>query len=212
MYMNRARKFVRLLIRPQALASIAFAAALTTSYACVQAGAPVTIGGPWTLIAPDGATVTDQSYGGKWLLVFFGYTSCPNTCPTTLYEVAVALERLGPDAAEVQPLFITVDPQRDTPDVIGEYTRSFDSRIIGLTGDAEQIAAAAKEYGVYYVTHTYGAGAEDRVVDHSSYLYVMDPQGKFVRAFDADTPGDRIAAKLSELVGQSRVRTKEGVR
>jgi len=210
MYMNRARKFVRLLILPQALASIAFAAALTTSYSCVPAAAPVTIGGPWTLIAPDGATVTDQSFGGKWLLVFFGYTSCPNTCPMTLYEVAIALEKLGPDAGEVQPLFITVDPQRDTSDVIGEYTHSFDSRIVGLTGNAEQIAAAAKEYGVYYVTHT--AGAEDRVVDHSSYLYVMDPQGKFVRAFDADTPGDRIAAKLRELVGQSRVRTKEGVR
>jgi protein SCO1/2 len=210
--MSRARKFVRSFIHRQALAGIALAMALTTSYPYVPAAASVTIGGPWTLVAPDGATVTDQSYGGKWLLVFFGYTSCPNTCPMALYEVAVALEKLGPDAAEVQPLFITVDPQRDTPDVIGEYTRSFDSRIIGLTGNAEQIAAAAKEYGVYYVTHTYGAGAEDRVVDHSSYLYVMDPQGKFVRAFDADTPGDRIAAKLRELVGQSRVRTEGGIR
>ncbi len=210
--MNRARKFVPLLIRPQALASIAFAVALTASYPCVPAAASVTIGGPWTLIAPDGAMVTDQNYGGKWLLVFFGYTSCPNTCPMTLYEVAIALEKLGSDAAEVQPLFITVDPQRDTPDIMGEYTRSFDSRIVGLTGNAEQVAAAAKEYGVYYVTHRYGAGAEDRTVDHSSYLYVMDPQGKFVRAFDADTPSDHIAATLRELVGQSRARTNEVVR
>src|SRR5258705_8060888 len=122
MSMSRSRKFVRLFIHPQALASIAFAAALTPSYPFVPAAAPVTIGGPWTLIAPDGATVTDQSYGGKWLLAFFGYTSCPNTSPMTLYEAPVALEKLGPDPSAEQPLIITVDPQRVTPAVIGDYT------------------------------------------------------------------------------------------
>ena len=104
----------------------------------------MTIGGPFTLSTPDGTTVTDQTYRGKWLLVYFGYTFCPNSCPTTLLEVATALEKLGLDAAQVQPLFITVDPQRDTPKVMQQYTQSFDPRIVGLTGTPQQIAAAAQ--------------------------------------------------------------------
>jgi hypothetical protein len=91
----------------------------------------VTIGGPFTLSAPDGTTVTDQTYRGKWLLVYFGYTFCPNSCPTMLLEIATALKKLGPDAAKVQPLFITVDPQRDTPEVMQQFTQSFDPRIVG---------------------------------------------------------------------------------
>jgi protein SCO1/2 len=88
----------------------------------------------------------------------------------TLHEIAVALDKLGPEAEQVQPLFITVDPQRDTTDVINEYVSSFDARIVGLTGSSDQIAAAAKEFGVYYVAHTYGAGAQERLIDHSTYL------------------------------------------
>jgi protein SCO1 len=157
------------------------------------ANSPVTIGGQFTLTAADGAVVTEQTYRGKWLLVFFGFTSCPDTCPTALLDIAAALEKLGPAADKVQPLFITVDPQRDTPVVIGDYTRSFDPRIIGLTGTPEQIAAVAREYGAYYAPWKIGPGPEDYVMDHSSYLYLMDPEGKFVRGFDADTSGGRIA-------------------
>jgi protein SCO1 len=160
----------------------------------------VTIGGPFTLSTPDGTAVTDQTYRGKWLLVYFGYTFCPNSCPTTLLEIAVALKKLGPDAAKVQPLFITVDPQRDTPEVMKQYVQSFDPRIVGLTGTPEQIAAAAQEYGAYYVRHKTGLGPENYVMDHSTYLYVMDPHGKFVRAFDTNTSGDRIADALRELL------------
>jgi protein SCO1/2 len=147
------------------------------------ANSPVTIGGQFTLTAADGAVVTEQTYRGKWLLVFFGFTSCPDTCPTALLDIAAALEKLGPAADKVQPLFITVDPQRDTPVVIGDYTRSFDPRIIGLTGTPEQIAAVAREYGAYYAPRKIGPGPEDYVMDHSSYLYLMDPEGKFVRGF-----------------------------
>ena len=103
----------------------------------------VTVGGPFTLSTLDGTTVTDQTYRGKWLLVYFGYTFCPSSCPTTLLAVSMALKKLGPDAAQVRPLFITVDPERDTPKVMQQYIESFDPRIVGLTGTQQQIAAAA---------------------------------------------------------------------
>jgi protein SCO1 len=183
------------------LASVTFASALIMSQLPARtATSAVTIGGPFTLSTPDGTAVTDQTYRGKWLLVYFGYTFCPNSCPTTLLEIAVALKKLGPDAAKVQPLFITVDPQRDTPEVMKQYVQSFDPRIVGLTGTPEQIAAAAQEYGAYYVRHKTGLGPENYVMDHSTYLYVMDPHGKFVRAFDTNTSGDRIADALRELL------------
>jgi protein SCO1 len=167
---------------------IAVAIVLVLSQPLVRAAnSPVTIGGPFTLTSPDGTTVSERTYRGKWLLVYFGYTSCPNTCPTALLEIADALKKLGPDADKLQPLFVTVDPQRDTRAVMGDYTQSFDSRILGLTGTPQQVAAVAQEYGVYYVPHKSG------LIDHSTYLYLMDPEGKFVRGLDADTPGDRIA-------------------
>src|SRR5882757_9623685 len=132
---------------PLILTSVVFAFALMMSEPPAWAAASgVKIGGPFTLATPNGTTVTDQTYRGKWLLVYFGYTFCPNTCPTTLLEIATALERLGPDAARVQPIFITVDPKRDTPDVMAKYTQSFDPRIVGLTGTPAQIAAVAQEY------------------------------------------------------------------
>lgn len=178
-----------------------FASALVTSEETARsATSPVTIGGPFTLSTADGNAVTDQTYRGKWLLVYFGYTFCPTSCPTTLLEIATALKKLGPDAAKVQPLFITVDPQRDTPAVMQQYTQSFDSRIIGLTGTPQQIAAVAHEYGAYYVPHRTGSGPNDYVMDHSTYIYVMDPEGKFVRAFQSGTSSDYIADTLRKLL------------
>ena len=120
-------------------------------------------------------------------------------------EIADALKRLGADADQIQPLFITVDPLRDTPSVMGNYTRSFDPRIVGLTGTPQQIAAVAQEYGVYYAPRKSGPGAEDYVMDHGTYLYLMDPEGRFVRGFDADTPGDRLA----EAVRSAMAKTSE---
>jgi protein SCO1/2 len=188
----------------QTLSSIVLSAALIMYQLSATRAAtpPVTVGGSFALTASDGTAVTDQTYRGKWLLVYFGYTSCPNTCPMTLNEIATALEKLGTDAAEMQPLFITVDPQRDTRKVLEQYTQSFDPRIVGLTGSPQQIDAVTQEYGAYAVRHKTGPGPEDYVLDHSTYLYVMDPGGKFVRAFDADTSGDRIADALRELLAQ----------
>ncbi len=172
------------------------------------AAAAVTIGGPFTLTTAGGATVTDRTYRGKWLLVYFGYTFCPDTCPTTLGEIARALAKLGPEAAKLQVLFITVDPQRDTPKVMASYVRAFDPRIVGLIGAPQQLAAVAKEYGVYYVRRRTGAGADDYLMDHSAYIYVMDPQGAFAAGFDAGTPGERIAGKLRALMARPREERK----
>jgi len=187
------------------LFGIAVATALVLSQPLVRAAnSPVTIGGPFTLTSPDGTPVTELTYRGKWLLVFFGYTSCPDTCPTALLEIAAALTRLGPEADMLQPLFITVDPLRDTAAVMGNYTRSFDSRIVGLTGTPQQIAAVAQDYGVYYAPRKSGPGADDYVMDHSTYLYLMDAEGKFVRGLDADTPGERIAEAVRGAMARAR--------
>ena len=133
----------------------------------------VTIGGSFTLRTPDGVTVTEQTYRGKWLLVYFGYTFCPNTCPTALMDISSVLARLGGEADVIQPLFITVDPQRDTPDVLQEYTRSFDPRIIGLSGDEQQIAAAAQAYGAYY-TPQQNRPRRRRLPDRPQLLHLPD--------------------------------------
>lgn len=157
------------------------------------------IGGPFTLVADDGRTVTDRTYRGKWLLVFFGYTHCPDVCPATLNTIAAALRQLGPEAARVQPLFITVDPTRDTPQVLKNYAKAFDPRIVGLTGTAAQIAAVAHEYKVYFSPDE-SAQERDYQVDHSAFVYLMDPQGKFVQLFGGATPDDKIAARLRQLI------------
>ncbi|UPJ52778.1 SCO family protein [Bradyrhizobium sp. 200] len=184
---------------------IAVATALVLSQPLVRAAnSPVTIGGPFTLTSPDGTPVTEQTYRGKWLLVYFGFTSCPDSCPTALLEIAAALEKLGPHADKLQPLFITVDPLRDTAAVMGNYTQSFDSRIVGLTGTPQQIAAVAQDYGVYYAPRQNGPGADDYVTDHSTYLYLMDPEGNFVRGFDADTTDERIAEAVRGAMAKAR--------
>jgi protein SCO1 len=188
--------------------AIAVATALVLSQPLARAAnSPVTIGGPFTLTSPDGTTVTDQTYRGKWLLVYFGFTSCPDSCPTALLEIAAALEKLGPDADKLQPLFITVDPRRDTPAVMGNYTQSFDPRIVGLTGTPQHIATVAQGYGVYYEPRKSGPGAEDYVMDHGTYLYLMDPEGKFVRGLDADAPGERIAEAVRGAMAKARENT-----
>ena len=162
------------------------------------------IGGPFTLAATDGTTVTDATYRGKWMLIYFGYTFCPDACPTVLTNLSIALELLGNEADKVQPLFITVDPRRDTREVLGEYLKSFDSRIIGLTGSEEQTSAAAKAYKVYIESHT-GEGEDNYLVDHSSFVYLMDPIGKFAGVIRGETPGEEMAARLRKLMNEHSV-------
>ncbi len=169
--------------------------ALVTSWTPEPSSAPAAqIGGPFTLIDTSGKTVTDQAYRGKWMLVYFGYTHCPDECPTALNNIGVALAKLGPEANAIQPLFITVDPKRDTSQVMADYLKSFDSRIVGLTGTQAQTDAAAKAYRVY-VAPEKGEG-DGYLVDHSAFFYLVNPQGKFVNVIAGDLPGDQIADKL----------------
>ena len=155
------------------------------------------IGGPFTLTASDGRTVTDQTYRGKWLLIYFGYTSCPDACPTALNNIGVALDRLGAETAVVQPIFITVDPKRDNREALAEYLKSFDPRIVALTGTADQIVTVVKEYRVYVSAHS--ESGCDYLVDHSSLYYMMNPDGKFVNVMPGDLPGDDMADWLRDL-------------
>ncbi len=158
--------------------------------------ATATIGGPFQLVDSAGHTVTDQSFHGKYMLVYFGYTFCPDVCPTTLADVSAALDTLGPRGAAVQPLFITVDPQRDTPAVIGAYVANFSPRLIGLTGTPDQIAAAARAYRVYYARHTTDDKAAGYTMDHSSILYLMGPDGRFIAPIPADEHPAAMAADI----------------
>lgn len=164
-----------------------------------EAGGPP-VGGPFTLVDSNGRTVTDQDFRGKYLLVYFGYTYCPDVCPTTLNAVARAMDRLGKKADDLQPVFITVDPRRDTPAVMKQYTAAFTPRLLGLTGTAAQIAAAAKEYHVYYAEHRTGPGPNDYSMDHSSILYLMGPDGRFIAPIRTDASGAEIATELAKLM------------
>ena len=159
----------------------------------------VTLGGPFTLVGSDGKTVSDRNYRGKLLLVYFGYTYCPDVCPTTLANIAQALVQLGPQASAVAPVFITIDPKRDTPQKMGEYVKAFDPRIIGLTGNDAQVAAVAKEYRVYYAAQP-ADKTSDYLVDHSSFVYLMDRNGKFLKVIPGSSSGVAMAAAIRPFI------------
>src|SRR5271166_4041223 len=156
------------------------------------------IGGHFSLTTADGTAVTDRSFPGKWLLLYFGYTFCPDACPTALNTIAEALDELGPLAERIQPIFITVDPERDTPSVMAQYVKAFHPRLIGLTGTAAQIASAAKDFRVFYQVRP--LGNEEYAVDHSSYIYVIDTDGRVAKLMTGDLPGHPVAAELKRLL------------
>ena len=156
------------------------------------------IGGPFRLTDQNGKTVTDAYLKGKWSLVYFGYTHCPDACPTALNDISIALEDLGTKRDAVRPVFITVDPERDTPDALKAYVTSFDAPILALTGTPEQVAQAAKGYRVYYAKHPEAGG--EYSMDHSSVIYVMDPQGRFTASFTHESTPEQIAERLKKLL------------
>jgi protein SCO1 len=161
----------------------------------ISTGETVKLGGPFSLIDQNGVTRTDSDYRGKYLLVFFGYTYCPDVCPTTLAVMKSALDMMGSRADRIVPLFITVDPKRDTPEKLKAYLSSFGPRFIGLTGDESAIAAVAREYRVYYQTHPAENGGE-YTVDHSGIVYLMDGSGAFVANYALDNSPDSMAQDL----------------
>ncbi len=156
------------------------------------------IGGPFRLTDQNGKTVTDADLKGKWSLVYFGYTHCPDACPTALNDISIALEDLGTKRDAVRPVFITVDPERDTPEALKAYVTSFDAPILALTGTPEQVAQAAKGYRVYYAKHPEAGG--EYSMDHSSVIYVMDPQGRFTASFTHESTPEQIAERLKKLL------------
>jgi protein SCO1 len=159
----------------------------------------VSFGGPFTLTASDGSTKTDESFRGRWMLVYFGYTHCPNICPMTLSAISRALDTLGPLSAKVQPVYISIDPERDSPEQMGEYTKAFDPRILGLTGTPQAIASAAKEYRVFYKKIA-GQTRDDYSMMHSSYIYVMDPDGRYVTLITQSEDPAAITGRMRELL------------
>jgi protein SCO1 len=143
---------------------------------------PSAIGGPFNLIGEDGKPVSDQDFLGKPLIVFFGYTHCPDICPTTLFELSQVMHALGTDADRINVLFITVDPERDTPAVMKDYLSSFDKHLRGATGSEQAIDKAEKEYRVYAKKVPEQNG--DYSMDHSAVVYLMNKQGRFVAPFN----------------------------
>jgi protein SCO1 len=165
-----------------------------------QVSGKALIGGAFTLTDNTGKRVTDQDFHGKYTLVFFGFTSCPDICPAGLQLMAGALEKLGTKAQRITPIFISVDPQRDTPEKLAAYVKNFDPRLVGLTGTPEEIAAVAKAYKVYYAKVPSKERPDDYTMDHTSIMYVMDPKGEFVTHFTPSTSADDMAAKLDKIV------------
>jgi protein SCO1/2 len=155
------------------------------------------IGGPFTLTDPAGRSVTERDLRGRYALIYFGYTYCPDVCPTTLTDLAGALHDLGAKADRVTPVFITVDPRRDTPKVMGQYTAAFSPRLLGLTGTPAQIAQVEAEYGVYAARQVTGPGADDYTMAHSSLLYLMAPNGRFLAPIAADQSPAQMAAAIA---------------
>src|SRR5262249_3463059 len=173
-------------------------------------GAPqssLPIGGPFSLMAHDGGTGTDQSFQGKGLLVYFGYSNLPDVGPTPLGDIAATLDELGPLAEKVQPLFITIDPERDDAKAVAAFVDAFDPRIVGLTGTPAEIAAAARQYRVYYKKLPADAGSENYLMEHSSFIYVMNTEGKYVTLFSPQQgqKPDQMASRLRQLITESRV-------
>ncbi len=152
------------------------------------------IGGPFRLINQDGQTVTDQDFRGRPFLAFFGFTHCPEICPTTLFEVSEILRNLGPDGDRVRAMFITVDPERDTPAALKEYLSSFDPRLAGLTGEPEAIAAVAKSYRAIFRKVPLEQGGY--TMDHTAIVYLMDKQGRFVAPFSLKRTTQASVAEL----------------
>jgi len=158
------------------------------------------IGGPFTMLDQDGRTVTEADFAGRYMLVYFGYTYCPDVCPTSLSVMADALDVLGAKADKIVPVFVTVDPERDIPEFLKEYIVHFHPRLVGLTGTPEQVAKMAKAYKVFYQKVGDGYGDGDYLMDHSSITYLIGPDGQFISHFGHGTGPETIAEQLARLV------------
>jgi protein SCO1/2 len=181
------------------LAGLAGADMPVPSAGGVQLPQGMALGGAFSLVDQAGRPVTEADFAGRWLLVYFGYTYCPDVCPTELGIVAAALDTMGPAGEAVTPVLVTIDPERDTPAQLADYVSRFHPRMIGLTGSPEQVAQAARAYRVYYAK-TRPAGAGDYLMDHSGFVYLVGPDGRVRSLFRPETsPEAMAAATLAQL-------------
>jgi cytochrome oxidase Cu insertion factor (SCO1/SenC/PrrC family) len=159
----------------------------------------VAIGGPFTLVDQNDVVRHDSDFRGELMLIYFGYTFCPDACPTALQNMSAALDELGGSAKAVQPIFVTVDPERDTVPQMKLYAANFHPRLVALTGSAEQTAAAARAYRIYYDKALHGAEL-DYLVDHSSFIYLMGRDGRYLAHFGPDVTADAMAAAIKKYL------------
>lgn len=159
----------------------------------------LSVGGPFKLIGTDGQEVTEAALKGKYSLFFFGFTFCPDACPTALNTFSLMLGKLGADADKIQPVFVSIDPGRDTPKILKEYLSSFDPRIMGLTGTPEAIAETAKFFRVYYAKQGDG---EFYLMDHSTAIIVMNPDYEYAGVMAGNMQPDEMVTRLKEIIAQ----------
>jgi protein SCO1/2 len=184
------------LIAALALALIA----LHGIYGRPKAPTPAAINGSFSLVDQDGKRVTQTSFRGKIELIYFGYTHCPDVCPTSLNIIAAALKSLGLQANEIEPIFITLDPERDTREVIGEYVSYFVPGMRGLTGTSEEIAKVTKEFGIYYSKAERAGSDQPYTIDHANRVFLMDRQGRLAKSFSGNLTVDQIVDGLRSVL------------
>ncbi|MDJ0948327.1 MAG: SCO family protein [Alphaproteobacteria bacterium] len=187
--------------------AVATVVGLGAGYLWIQSDQPAVrstgtaaIGGRFQLTDHMGVRRSDADFRGRNMLLFFGYTNCPDFCPTGLQSMAEALDLLGSDADRIVPIFVTVDPERDTSEVLKAYVGLFHPRLIGLSGSAEEVAAAARVYRVYYAKVPDEEGGDDYLMDHSTFTYLMGPDGRYLTHFRHGTPPAEVAARIRKLL------------
>lgn len=158
------------------------------------------VGGPFSLVDSAGRAVTEANFAGTPYIVYFGFTFCPDVCPTELQTLAAALERLGPKADKVKVLFVTVDPERDTPSVVGDYARAFGPHVLGLTGSPEQVAAAARTFGVFFQKVPLSDNPGEYTMDHTTAVYLMGANGTLAGIFMPGQSAEDIAATIAKTL------------
>ena len=190
---------LRFFASPQSMVSPAGVTVVDKGGREIKGSKPPSIGGRFTLISQDGRPVTDADFRGKNTLVFFGFTNCPDVCPLTLNNISRAIVLLGADANKIQPLFISVDPLRDTPNVLRKYLKHFDHRIIGLTGTPKQVVAVQRAYRIFAQRrNAVGVGSDDYLMDHTSISYMMGPSGEFKTFFSNGSTPEEFVTKIRQ--------------
>ena len=181
--------------------AVAAAAGIGASYVLhnKQVTETLSVGGPFKLIGTDGQEVTEAAVKGKYSLFFFGFTFCPDACPTALNTFSLVLSKLGPDADKIQPVFVSIDPARDTPQVLKDYLASFDPRIMGLTGTPEEVAETAKAFRVYFAKQGEG---EFYLMDHSTAIIVMNPDYEYAGVLAGNMQPDEMVTRLKEIIAE----------